>query len=150
MSSRRSGERGQPPPFRSKRVCQANGQWYFDTREGAQFGPFQSEDEANKALAFFVALNVYDSQVNRSGNKSDESGAQDGISHMVQEVLGFLRFREENGQLAALAWAKSRVKELAKISRIDPAAVDCIGVLKFAMSQAERPFDFGLFLENRA
>ena len=83
MSSRRSGERGQPPPFRSKRVCQANGQWYFDTREGAQFGPFQSEDEANKALAFFVALNVYDSQVNRSGNKSDESGAQDGISHMV-------------------------------------------------------------------
>lgn len=103
MSSRRRGERGQPPPFRNKRIYHANGQWYFDTREGKQFGPFQSEDAANKALAFFVALNVYDSQVNRSVNISDESGAQDGINHMVQEALGFLRFREENGQIAALA-----------------------------------------------
>jgi hypothetical protein len=59
MRASRKDEQGSHPPFRSKRLYGANAHWYFDAREGMQSGPFSNQDEARKALAMFVAQNVF-------------------------------------------------------------------------------------------
>ena len=45
MEKPRRGETA-PSPYRSKRLYCINGLWYFDTREGEQYGPFKDEYEA--------------------------------------------------------------------------------------------------------
>ena len=148
MSSIRLGEQGNPP-YRSKRLYRANGQWYFDTREGTQFGPFRSPEEARKVLAFFVAQNVH-----ASGKKSafgaESPGSQDGIEHMVREVLEVLVCHEDYGPLAARTWVHSRLEDLELHAGDDATTAECRDVLKYAMDHAEQLFDFGVFLESSA
>jgi len=40
--------------FRCDRIYQAGGQWYFSTREGTEEGPFESHDDAEKAVTLYV------------------------------------------------------------------------------------------------
>lgn len=48
---------GEPPRsyFRSDRVFQADGGWYFTTREQSRVGPFAASDEAREGLADFMS-----------------------------------------------------------------------------------------------
>jgi len=49
----RSGERG-GIPFRSGRVFNADGKWFFFVRGGSHKGPFELREEAEDALSLFV------------------------------------------------------------------------------------------------
>lgn len=40
--------------LRSNRFYNVKGQWFFSTREGIDFGPFESQIEAAKALQNFI------------------------------------------------------------------------------------------------
>ena len=146
MGSKRRGEQGDPP-YRSKRLYRANGKWFFDTREGTQFGPFLSQEEAIKVLAFFVAQNVHESG-NVGGIGEEAPGSQDGIEHMVREVLEVLVCHQDYGPLAARTWIHSRLEDLEPDG--DATVAECRAVLQYAMEHAERLFDFGVFLESSA
>jgi len=145
MSSCRYDEPANPSPYRSKRLYRANGQWYFDPREGTQFGPFRSQEEARMALAFFVAENVY-TRVETGLNRNERPGVQDGIEHMVDEALEVLRCHKDFGALAADSWIKCRLESLdGSEGSLDR---ERIGILRYAMDHAEQLFDPGLFLEK--
>lgn len=142
MSSSRNGEHGSHPPFRSKRLYGANAHWYFDAREGMQSGPFSNQDEARKALALFVALNVFAGTANGLGH-DDRPGAQDGIEHMVQEVIDILRCHIDFGPLAAHTWVLSRLEDLELNGENNPTACERMGILAYAMKHGEKFFDSG-------
>lgn len=40
--------------FRSDRFFSGNGQWYFETREGVNHGPFDTREEAEQQLEKFL------------------------------------------------------------------------------------------------
>lgn len=40
--------------FHANRIHRTNGLWYFETREGDNVGPFDSKEEARKALSRFM------------------------------------------------------------------------------------------------
>lgn len=42
--------------FRSERMIQHAGQWFFSTREGTMQGPFDSHDKALKELEEYVRI----------------------------------------------------------------------------------------------
>jgi len=147
VDARRFGEHGEPPPYRSKRIFRVNGHWYFDTREGIQFGPFPNQAEAREALAVFVAQDLHEVLVNRS-HGSNRPGTQDGIAHMVKEVFGILRCYRDFGPRAADTWARSRLEHLALSGDSNSTNRECMGVLRYVMKNTEQTFDFGLFLES--
>ena len=53
MQKNRVGEHD-PVPFRNERYFCANGAWYFETRGGAQMGPFDSKEEMEGELMMFI------------------------------------------------------------------------------------------------
>ena len=134
MYASRYGEQG-PPCFRAQRVYSANGQWFFDTREREQFGPYRDQSEAKKALAIFVAHKLRGRIPDGSGKNRLRPGAQDGIENMVEELLEFVRLRNNRGQMSALAWANWRLKEI-KDDRINIAnAEERMEALRYAINQ---------------
>ena len=145
MSSCRYDEPANPSPYRSKRLYRANGHWYFDTRQGTQFGPFRSLEEARMASAFFVAENVYN-RAEAGLNRNERPGEQDGIEHMVEEAMEVLRCYKDFGELAADSWIKCRLENLDG----SEGAIDRerIGVLRYAMDYAGQLLDPELFLEK--
>lgn len=40
--------------FRCNRYYNLKGQWYFSTREGVDFGPYATQNEAAEALQAFI------------------------------------------------------------------------------------------------
>ena len=42
--------------FRSSRMFEENGCWYFNTREGEMIGPFKDELEASTKLEVYIRL----------------------------------------------------------------------------------------------
>ncbi len=42
------------PPVRKERVFRQGEEWFFQTREGAAIGPYNSENAAAKGLANFI------------------------------------------------------------------------------------------------
>lgn len=40
--------------FRSDRICRINGEFYFNTREGTQEGPFSSREDALREVEAYV------------------------------------------------------------------------------------------------
>lgn len=40
--------------FRSNRFYNVKGQWFFSTREGVDFGPFENQQDAAQALHQFI------------------------------------------------------------------------------------------------
>ena len=53
LSNNRAGELGGVPE-RSERFLSDNDEWFFHTREGAVEGPFESRNQAGKALGEFL------------------------------------------------------------------------------------------------
>lgn len=145
MSSCRYDEQANPSPYRSKRLYRANEYWYFDTREGTQFGPFKNPEEAKKALAFFIAENVY-KRVENGLNHGDRPGMQDDIEHLVEEVLEILRCHKDFGARAADSRIKCRLEGLEEAA--DAISLERTGVLNYALDHAEQLFDPELFSEN--
>ncbi|UZE88056.1 DUF6316 family protein [Pseudomonas viciae] len=52
------GKRAQDPApttiFRSDRICRVNGEFYFNTREGTQEGPFASREAAEREIEAYI------------------------------------------------------------------------------------------------
>jgi len=111
MELNRHGEQGYRP-FRSRGLYEVNGQSYFDTREGKQFGPYRTKNEADKALAVFVAQKLCELTSSWPDNSSLSLGSQNGTDQMVGELLVYFYRHKYYGQVAALAWANQRLKEL--------------------------------------
>lgn len=53
MQCNRQGESG-PVPFRSGRIFNVSGLWYFATREGENHGPFATRQEAETAVVDMI------------------------------------------------------------------------------------------------
>jgi hypothetical protein len=52
---RRKTDSGKPTFFRSDRFCRVNeNQWFFATRDEGDKGPFQTRDEAERALRDYI------------------------------------------------------------------------------------------------
>ena len=132
MDSNRYGEQSHTP-FRTRRLYSVNGQWYFDTREGKQFGPYREHKEAENALAHFVAENLREPNSSRPDEYGVTYGEQDGIEDMVEELLDYFHHRNSYGQIAALVWAKSRLKELILTQKKVANYKERMEVIKYAM-----------------
>ena len=53
-------------PFRSERIFNVNGEWFFQTREQKDMGPYESRKQAESASRHFARLNDKASQSQRS------------------------------------------------------------------------------------
>ncbi|MEJ2455894.1 MAG: DUF6316 family protein [Candidatus Thiodiazotropha sp.] len=113
MVAKRYGEVDNPP-FRTQRLFTENGQWYFDTREGTQVGPYHDINEVKKALAVFLAQRLLIAQSNRDSDESFMPGSQDGIEYMVKELFDYYLEYKSKGQTAALLWGNQRLRELLR------------------------------------
>ena len=133
----RSGEQGNFP-FRSERICQENGQWYFHTREGSLIGPFKDVAETKKALAVFVAEMIQRSRTEKGKSSDPAIDCGEGFQHMVEELLEFFRSRSESGETAALAWARNRIDKLKGDRDGSSSQKERIDVLLYAMDQDQR------------
>ena len=56
MTDYRKDDLGRKTYFRTKRLYQENGQWYFFTREGTMEGPFQDKVHALKMLDNYIRV----------------------------------------------------------------------------------------------
>lgn len=132
MLALRYGEEGNPP-FRSQRLFTENGQWYFDTREGTQVGPFRDINEVKKALAAFVAQRLVLTDTNNNFDSSSMPGSQDGIEHMVEELFDFFLEYKLKGQTAAMLWANQRFRELLRSSEKMPGRSRRMDAIRYAL-----------------
>ncbi len=53
---KRKSDRGRGAHFRADRFYCANGKWYFLTRGGITFGPFDTKKEAETELEYYLEL----------------------------------------------------------------------------------------------
>jgi hypothetical protein len=128
----RRGE-GTHPPFRSQRLFSENGQWYFDTREGKQVGPYPDLTDVKKALAVFLAqkqliiANSFESDISFS------PGAQDGIDHMVEEIFEFFHQYKLKGHTNAIIWANKRLGDLLRDTQDYANRSERVEALRYAL-----------------
>ena len=133
----RSGEHGNIP-FRSERICQENGQWYFHTREGALVGPFKDMAETRKALAAFIAEMMHESRTEKISLSDPAIGKGEEFQHMVEELFEYLRSRNKSGESAALAWARLRIEQLEDNRGGSSGQRERIDALQYAMDRDDR------------
>jgi hypothetical protein len=132
MIALRFGEVGNQP-YRTQRLFTENGQWYFDTREGSQVGPFRDINEVKKALATFVAQRMLIAKTNAAIDSSYLPGSQDGIEHMVEELFNFFLEYKLKGQTAAMLWANQRLIELLRSSENLPGRSGRMEAIRYAL-----------------
>ncbi len=118
MKSWRHGDK-KKHRFRNQRLCCENGKWYFQTREGTLIGPCNDRSEARQLLAVFLAKSIQGSPDYQDQAGGELFGAQDGVQHLVEELLNYYRIRREVGDAAALAWAINRIEELTNDRKIE-------------------------------
>ena len=58
MTDKRSDDAESKTFFRSERITQHAGQWFFTTREGTIQGPFESKAEARKELNEYIKIMI--------------------------------------------------------------------------------------------
>ncbi|MCB1926216.1 MAG: hypothetical protein KDJ27_21215 [Gammaproteobacteria bacterium] len=149
MTTSRFGEAPEAQFYRSARVYVSNSVWWFDTREGVQFGPFICKIAASCALAVYVAQHVHENATTRMLS-TQIAGSQDRIAHMIEEVVEVIRQHQDFGQLAATNWAKWRLEELRRKATATSETVGRIRVLEFTLRHPEQTFSFDQFLRFRA
>jgi hypothetical protein len=132
----RSGEHGNVP-FRSERICQENGQWYFHTREGALVGPFKDMAETRKALAAFIAEMMHESCAEKISSSDPAIGNGEEFQHMVEELFEYFRSRNKSGETGALAWARLRIEQLEDNRGGSSGQRERIEALQYAMDRDE-------------
>lgn len=54
MHQHRAGEHDTSIPFRNERYFCNNGEWFFETRNGGQLGPFENKNEMEAELLMFI------------------------------------------------------------------------------------------------
>ena len=121
MKQQRHGDSEDRYFFRTKRLFNTNGEWFFDTREGTQCGPFHDRDIAEKELAIFIAQKINDLREDTAACLDEHPGIQDGIALMVEEFCSYFKRQRKNGKISTLAWAKNRIQEL-KDDRKNPGS----------------------------
>jgi hypothetical protein len=121
------------PPFRSQRFFSENGQWYFDTREGRQVGPYPELDDVKKALAVFLAQKLLIINKSKQTEEILVPGEQDGIEHMVEEVFEFFHQYKLKGQTGAILWANSRLGDLLRDAQHLTNRAERVEALKYAL-----------------
>jgi len=149
MAAARLGETPTLQFYRGARIYTANSLWWFGTREGVQFGPFICKIAAICALAVYVAQHAHEIGYTR-GRALEPPGSQDGIAHMVEEILEVLRQNRDFGAMAAANWAESRLEELRNCRSLTSETVKRIRVLEFSLRHPEQTFNFEYFLQCRA
>ena len=122
------------PPFRSQRLFSENGQWYFDTREGKQIGPYRDIDQVKKALAVFIAQKLLIANKYNSMEDDYLPGAQDGIADMVEEIFEFFNQYKLKGQTAAMLWANQRLRELLRDASHLPGRSERMEAINYAIN----------------
>lgn len=149
MAVVRKGEDQESKYYRGARIYAANSVWWFDTREGVQFGPFICKLTATCSLAVYIAQHVHESEELKKG-ATELPGSQDEIAHMVEEIVEVLRQHRDFGETAAANWAQCRLEELRGSGLPASETVERIRVLEFSLRHAEQTFDFEYFLKCRA
>lgn len=57
MSSRRTGDPlNSRTRFRTERIVNDSGEWYFLTREGSVEGPFRCQEDAERSLEIYINM----------------------------------------------------------------------------------------------
>jgi hypothetical protein len=107
--------------------------WYFQTREGESFGPYQDRVDAKRALAVFLASKTQGLSDNQFEASDEPIGTQDDIQFMAEELTQFYRSRNDGGDTVALAWANNRISELRKDWKI-AGQKERIDILYYAMN----------------
>ena len=136
MIANRYGEQGHPP-FRSVRMFSQNGQWYFDTREGAQVGPYRDLKAVKNALAVFIAQRLLISEGSRAGDMDYTPGSQEGIEDLVEELYEFFREYKLKGQTAAMLWGNQRLRELMRSREDVPELSARMEAIRYALNLDE-------------
>ena len=137
MFINRNGEDGHQH-FRSQRLFSENGQWYFDTREGHQIGPYYDLKDVKNALAAFISQRLLVSGNTRNEELDYLPGRQDGIEHLVEELHEYYVIYQQYGQTAAVSWAIKRVAELKRNRDAGlPGVSDRIEALNYAKDLEE-------------
>ena len=149
MATHRQGEDQAPQFYRSTRIYAANSLWWFDTREGVQFGPFICEIAAICSLAVYVAQHVHEAAVPVK-KINEPPGSQDQISHIIEEVLDLLTQHRDFGEVAAKNWAEWRLEDLRSAGILTSDVVGRIRILEFSLRHPEQTFNFEYFLKCRA
>jgi len=149
MADAREGEDPTPNHYRGARIYAANSLWWFDTREGIQFGPFICRLAATCSLAVYLAQHVHECK-QPTGKGTDPPGTQDRISHMVEEIVEVLMQHRDFGETAAIHWAKWRLEDLRANAHVTAEILGRIRVLEFSLRHPEQTFDFDYFLQCRA
>ncbi len=134
MVMKRYGEGEGHPPFRTQRLLTENGQWFFDTREGSQVGPYPDINEVKKALAVFVAQRLLFVQSRSNLCRDFMPGAQDGIEHMVKELYEYYLEYQQNGQTAAILRANQRIRELLRDRESLKGRAERMQALRYALN----------------
>lgn len=133
MITNRYGEDGYPP-FRTERLFSENGQWYFDTREGTQIGPYVDLNEIKIVLAVFIAQRILIAENSWVEEPVSIPGSQDGVEHLVEELYEFFRQYMVQGQTAAMLWGNQRLRELMR-SRDDlPGVPERMKAIRYALN----------------
>lgn len=55
--------------FKTDRIFQANGEWYFTTREGEDRGPYTSKEQANIEIALYIRRIIEKENMGGNANK---------------------------------------------------------------------------------
>ena len=55
--------------FKTDRIFQANGEWYFITREGEDRGPYTSKEQANIEIALYIRRIIEKENMGGDANK---------------------------------------------------------------------------------
>jgi len=135
MRQNRSVEENNKIFFRSKRIYSANGYWYFDTREGKQFGPYINRSDAVIELAIFFAQIVRNLEPEESKSMDTLYGNEEGIEQMVEELFDYFNYRKKHGSSSAIAWASIRLRELEDDSTVSVYNSSRVEALKYAMDR---------------
>lgn len=63
MFGQRTIDHGTGTHYRSERVCAANGQYFFSTREGTLEGPYFNRHYAEREIAFYIRRMIQANQI---------------------------------------------------------------------------------------
>ena len=55
----RSGEHGKTSPARQSRFFERDNYWYYSTREGVDFGPFDTRRDAERGASAFIDFVIH-------------------------------------------------------------------------------------------
>ena len=108
MASRRDEKEG--VYFRSNRLFAVNHDWYFATREGENKGPFKDRNQAELALAAFIARCISEGDSHSVATRNDDGN--DVLNDMVEEAQNLMRIIKRHGITRACVWSCDRIRSL--------------------------------------